>query len=128
MSDVSRSMRQALNSLLRLWPAEGDEKWPPGDRLAERRRDPERQAAFDRPLGVADEALALIGAALQMGKGDPRLAEYRAVPLHRQHDRQPRAGRPKRPCAHAGAELPLKGGKRIGRRRIPGESGGNGAR
>ena len=117
------SPHHALNPLLRFWPAEGDEKRAPGDRLAERRGDPERQTGFDRPLGVVDEAAALIGVALEMGKGDPRLAEYRTVPLHRQHDRQSRAGGPKRLAGDAGAELALKVHECIGRRGAAGPRG-----
>src|ERR1700722_15526522 len=109
---------EALNFLLRLRPAESDEKLAPGDRAAERRRYPERQAGVDRTFGVVHEALAGLLVAFEMGKSDARLAEDRTVTLHHQHDRQPRTSGAERLVAHASAELALKLHERIGRRGI----------
>src|ERR1700733_15816777 len=84
---------QASNPLLGLRPAQADRERTPGDRASERWRDPKRQARLDRPLGVVDEGLSGLLIALEVGEGDARLAEDRAIPLHHQHDRQARAGR-----------------------------------
>src|SRR5271163_4668495 len=118
---------EALNPLLSLWPSETDDERTPGDRAAERRRDPKWQARFDRALGVVDELLSGILVALEFREGDARLAEDRAVTLHHQHDREPRAGRAGRLGAHAGAELALKVNERVGGRRTLSERDGNGA-
>jgi hypothetical protein len=113
--------------LLGLWPAESEEKRTPGDCAPERRRDPKRQARLDRPLDVVDEGLSGLLVALEMGEGDARLAEDRAIPLHHQHDRQPRASRTGSLSRHACAELALKVDERVRGRRILSERDGNGA-
>src|SRR5580704_14374675 len=105
--------RQASDPLLGLWPAESEEKRTPGDRAPERRRDPKRQARLDRAFGVVDEGLSGLLVALELRKGDARLAEDRAIPLHHQHDRQPRAGRTGSLSRHACAELALKVDERV---------------
>src|ERR1700722_388019 len=116
-----------LDPLLSLWPAESDDKRTPGDRAAERGRDPKWQACLDCALDVVNELLSGIFAALKMGEGDARLAEDRPVTLHHQHDGQPRAGRAGRLPRHAHAELALEVDKRVGGRRTLSERDGNGA-
>ena len=112
------SAARGAKFLLRLWLPQSNDKQAAGDRAAERRRYPEGQTSFDGASDVVDKALSGVGVALEMGKGDARLAEYRAVALHHQHDRQPRAGQAERLAVHAGAELALKVHKRVGGRRI----------
>src|SRR3984957_19557364 len=103
----------ASDPLLGLWPAESEEKRTPGDRAPERRRDPKRQARLARAFDVVDEGLSGLLVALEVGEGDARLAEDRAIPLHHQHDRQPRAGRTGGLSRHACAELALKVDERV---------------
>src|ERR1700722_18903343 len=74
--------------LFSLRPAESEDERTAGDRAPERGRDPNWQARLDRAVDVVDEGLPSLSVALEMGKGDARLAEDRSVALHHQHDRQ----------------------------------------